>query len=156
MKIFVSHSIKDKKFLDNLQNMIKGHDLELLIAEHEFATDHTVTDKIKNLINQSDIGIVLLTKNGINSGFVREEIGFLEAKKKRTIMAIAKGLEKEYGGFKYGVDYVEIDPKNPEKSLEKIKKILHQEYIRITKNKNNGILLLFGIIIAALFLGSGD
>lgn len=158
MKIFVSHSIKDKKILENLQNIIAGHNLELLIAEHEFEPNHTITEKIKKLIEKADIGLVLLTKDGINSGFVREEIGYLEAKKIKTIMVIEKGKHKEYGGFKYGVDFIEMDPAEPDQALEKIKKIFHQEYKRITNEKqsSNGILIIIGIVLGVLFLGSSD
>ncbi len=158
MKIFVSHSIKDKKYLESLQNMVKGYDLELLVAENEFEPQSTITQKIKNLIDKANIGLVLLTKDGINSGFVREEIGYMEAKKLKTIMVFEKGIVKNYGGFKFGGDYLEIDPKNPNIGQEKIQKIILDEYDKINEKKkgNGGILIIIGLILAALFIGSGD
>lgn len=156
MKIFVSHSIKDKRILDSLQTLIKGQDLKLLIAEHEISIDHPTTVKIEQMIKQADLGLVLLTKNGFDSGFVREEIGFLKALNKKTILAIEKDLKQDYGGFKYGWDYIEIDPKNPDKALEKIKSLIHREYQRLTNEKNQGILVIIGLVLAALFLGSND
>ncbi len=158
MKIFVSHSIKDEEYLKNLQNMIKDYDLDLLIAEHEFETEGTITDKIKLLINSCDLGLVLLTQNGINSGFVREEIGYLEASSKKTIMVIEKGLEKSYGGFKYGADFIVIDPNRPTKGFEKVQKILLSEYKKLHQSRatQKSLFFLFTLLIAALVFGSSE
>ncbi len=113
MKIFVSHSLKDKELLAAIQDNLGLHGFELLIAEHTLDFDRSISEKIKELIYQCDVGLILLTEYGFNSRFVSEEIGYLEAKGKPIIRIIQKGLSNQYSGFKYGTDYIELDPEDP-------------------------------------------
>jgi len=160
MKVFVSHSMKDHSFLNAVSNTLSNHGLELLIAEHEINLDKTITEKIKNMIEISQIGLILLTKNGLMSGFVREEIGYLEAKNKPSLIIFEKGIEKQYGGFKYGHEYVELNSNNPEITIEKVKQILLKHWNQLelerkkTEKKNTNIAL--GILVAVLILSRFD
>ena len=120
MKIFVSHSLKDKDLLRAIQENLGRHVFQLLIAEHLLSFDLIISDKIKALIQQCDDGLILLTENGLNSKFVSEEIGFLEAKGKPIIRAIQKGLSNQNSGFKYGTDFIELDPDDPSSAHQKL------------------------------------
>jgi len=99
MKVFVSHSMKDQSILTGISSALNSHGIELLIAEHEMDLKNSITEKIKKMIETCDLGLILMTKHGIKSGFVREEIGYLEAKQKSSLIIFEKGLEKQYGGF---------------------------------------------------------
>src|ERR1035437_4630821 len=124
MKVFVSHSMKDQSILDGIRNPLKAHGIELLLAEHEIDLKNSTTDKIKKMIESCHLGLILLTKEGLKSGFVREEIGYLEAKQKPSLIIFEKGVKKMYGGFKFGCDNVELDPNFPEKAVESVNQIL--------------------------------
>ena len=113
MKVFVSHSMEDQSFLDGIAKTLNPHGIELLIAEHEIDIRKTITDKIKGMISRSDFGLILLTANGFESGFVREEIGYLEAIEKPSLTIMEKGIANKYGGFKFGHDHIEFDPNRP-------------------------------------------
>jgi hypothetical protein len=116
--------MQDQSLLRNVEAVLRPYGLDLLIAEHNYELKFTISDKIRNLINSCDIALVLLTENGFNSGFVREEIGHLDAKGKPIILVIQSGFEKEYSGFKFGHDYILLDPLNPTLTLDKIKVLM--------------------------------
>lgn len=118
MKIFVSHSLKDVDLLNAIQDNLGLHGFDLLIAEHTLDFNKSISEKIKGLIHQCDVGLIMLTENGLNSSFVSEEIGYLEAKGKPIIRIIQKGLGNQYSGFKYGTDYIELDPDDPNKAQD--------------------------------------
>lgn len=146
MNIFVSHSLKDKELLAAIQDNLRLHGFELLIAEHTLDFNRSISEKIKQLISQSDVGLILLTENGLNSRFVSEEIGYLEAKEKPIIRIIQKGLGNQYSGFKYGTDYIELDPDDPNKAHD----LLAESMLKIKDRKltnRNAWLFAAGIII---------
>lgn len=158
MKVFVSHSMKDQGILHGIIETLAKHGIQLLIAEHNFSIQSKITDKIKGLIECCDVGLLLLTNNGVISGFVREEIGYLEAKQKPNLIIYEKGAKSKYGGgFNYGKDYIELDPEEPQIAFDKIKTILinhwnHLHRIQIeeqkkTKNAFLGITAFIGLLL---------
>lgn len=169
MKVFVSHSMKDKSILDGISKALNPHGIELLIAEYKVDMKKNITEKIEEMIDTCHVGLILMTKNGLNSGFVREEVGFLEARKKPCLIIFEKSIEKEYGGFKYGNDYVELDPNFPEIAVDRVKQVLltywnnfvekqnqiakKEEAIR---NEQNGVLIGLGILAGFLILVFSD
>jgi len=162
--------MKDHSLLNNIQSLLNHNGLTLLIAEHQFDTQITISDKIRGMIDNCDIALVLLTENGIKSGFVREEIGHLDAKQKPIILVIQSGFQKEYSGFRFGHDYILFDPLNPTLTLDKIKDLmlnhwqsiqeeeykLHQleaaEQARVNRNR----LIAVGVLAGLLILGSSE
>lgn len=168
MKIFVSHAMKDSILLKNIENILKPYGLTLLIAEHYFKLQSTISDKIRIMINDCNIGLVLLTANGFNSGFVREEIGYLDAMEKPIVLVIEKGLEKKYSGFKFGHDYILFDPINPNLAVDKIKEIILDHWNKLQEEENKRLqlamdeqarinrngLIAIGILAGLLILGS--
>lgn len=169
MKVFVSHSMKDQSILDGISKALNPHGIELLIAEHKVDMKKTITGKIEEMINTCHVGLILMTKNGLISGFVREEIGFLEARKKPCLIIFEKGIEKEYCGFKYGNDYVELDTNNPEIAVDRVKKVLLTYWNNLVEKQNqiskkkeafqkeqNSALIGLGILAGFLILVFSD
>ncbi len=177
MKVFVSHSMKDEALLDGIQNEVGSGGIELFIAEHKVDMQNSITEKIKLMIEDCDVSLILLTESGLTSGFVREEIGYLEAKKKPSLIIFEKGVNEKYGGFKYGHDYVELNPNEPSKTLEQVKEILLRHWYRLQnrqlqlvqqekrqqayedeqrKRMQNSAILGIGLIATILVLASSD
>jgi len=152
MKIFVSHSLVDKELLESIQKTLSASGMQLLIAEHILELNVTISEKIKRMINLCDVGLVLLTRNGINSHFISEEIGYLEAKSKLIIRVIEKGYTSQYSGFKYGMDFIELDTLDPNKAINLITDILikHKNQLMIT-NRN---AVLFALAVVFLLSNS--
>lgn len=150
MKIFVSHSLKDIDLLNSIQANLRLHGFELLIAEHTLDFGRSISEKIKELIHQCDIGLILLTENGLNSRFVSEEIGYLEAKGKPIIRIIQKGLTTQYSGFKYGTDYIEWDPDEPSTAHELLKKSMIKFDNKLNIYNRNALIFTAAILFLLL------
>lgn len=162
--------MKDYSLLHNIESILKSNGLTLLIAEHQFDTQNTISDKIRNMIDTCDIGLVLLTENGFNSGFVREEIGHLDAKGKPIILVIQQGFENKYSGFRFGHDYILLDPLNPTLTLDKIKDLMltHWQSIQEAEYKlrqlevaeqariNRNALIAIGILGGLIILSANE
>jgi len=146
MKIFVSHSLKDKELLAAIQSNLGLHGFDLLIAEHTLDFNKSISEKIKGLIHHCDVGLIMLTEYGLNSSFVSEEIGYLEAKGKPIIRIIQKGLSNQYSGFKYGTDYIELDPDDPNKAQNLLSESMFKIKDRKITNRN-AWLFAAGILI---------
>ncbi len=132
MKIFVSHQMKDVHLIEKINELIPN-EIELLIAEHTVDLNNTISNKIENLIKSCDVGLVLLTANGIVSPFVNQEIGYLTSLKKPFLQLVEAGKESEIKGFNYGKDYIKYNPEYPDEALEKIKELLSKQWEHIKK-----------------------
>ena len=162
--------MKDYSLLKNIESILRPNGLTLLIAEHKFDLESTISDKIRNMINICDIGLVLLTKNGFNSGFVREEIGHLDAKGKPIVLVIEKGFEQKYSGFRFGHDYILFDSQDPTKAMDNIKILMLEHWDRLQKQLNEKLrfeqeeqarvnrnaLIAIGIFAGILFLSANE
>jgi hypothetical protein len=119
MKIFVSHSLKDKTLIQALKSTLEPIGITLFIAEHYEDLENTITQKIENMIWQCDVALILLTTNGYKSNFVQQEIGYIKSCNKPSLQIVQCGLENKISGFMYGKSYVEYDPLQPNLAVEK-------------------------------------
>lgn len=172
MKIFVSHSLKDIALISEIKRNTEPHGLQLLIAEHEKDTNHTITEKIENMIKHCDFALILLTQNGIYSKFVDQEIGYIQSLKKPYLQVVQEGFEKDIVGFNFGRDYIPFNPASPNEAIMAITTILinHWNALQIEEQKqmalkrqievrqqeeqrNNEMKIIFGILAGVLVLG---
>jgi len=124
MKIFISHALADQDLIKGVKQSLEPHGLTLFIAEHYEDVERTITEKIENMIRQSDVALILLTKNGYKSVFVQQEIGYIKSQNIPYLQVVQTGLEQKIKGFNYGKDYVLLDPTQPNLALEKVKRSL--------------------------------
>ena len=150
MKVFLSHAISDKLLINHLKRSCDKNGLQLLIAEHTTSVSRTITEKIKNLIANSEIALFLLTKQGTNSKFVQQEIGYIESLQKPALFIVEKGEQKFITGFAYGKDFIELDTENPDIAIKKAiaRLITHWQKINAMKEKEreNAALFIAGLI----------
>ena len=121
MKIFVSHSFSDSELLNQFKTKVEPHGIKLLIAEHIQDSINTISQKIENMIKESEFAIIMLTDNGINSNFVQQEIGYIKSLNKPFFQLVQSGFEDKLSGFSFGRDYILYDPERPEDAINKIK-----------------------------------
>ena len=162
MNVFVSHSIIDKALITQFDSALKSTGIKLIVAEHHFDVERTVTEKIKDQIRSADFALILLTKNGFDSKFVQQEIGFINSQKMPFIQLVEKGIEKQITGFNFGREYISYDRESPEKSIEKTKdemiKFLtrkrKKEQIKKTEEQktNNQLKIGLGILASLIAL----
>ena len=72
MKVFISHSSVDKDFARELIENI-GRDL-VYFDQYSFEPGEELSDSIKKSINNSDIFVLLISNEALNSSWVKEEI----------------------------------------------------------------------------------
>jgi predicted lactoylglutathione lyase len=142
MKVFISHSMRDANMVNALSSIAKSVGVDI----HQ-----TITKKIEDMILDSSLVIVVLTKAGFDSNFVQQEIGYAKDKKAMLIL-VEKGLENKISGFIFGYDYISVDVWNPHPAYDKIQEILTKEKQSKEQKEAVGALLLVGLGI--LFLGT--
>lgn len=135
MKIFVSHALTDQDLIKEVKNTLEPHGITLFIAEHYQDLKLSITQKIENMIKQCDVALILLTKNGYNSQFVQQEIGYIKSCQKPSLQVVQIGLEKKITGFIYGHDYITHDPTQPQATLEAIKRSLLSYWRKVEKKR---------------------
>ena len=74
MKIFLSHSSKDKPFVEKLAKDILALDVEVWLDKWEMRVGDSLFDKIEEGLETSDYLIVILSKNSVNSLWVKKEL----------------------------------------------------------------------------------
>lgn len=168
MKVFVSHSTKDKKLLEALTRQLRPSGIELLIAEHHYELTRTTSQKIEKMIDECDVAIVLLTKRGFNSVFVQQEIGYIIKTGKPLLQTVEKGFENKISGFNFGRDYILLNPSNAEDALnlvqdrllqhwedqQRMLAIQQKEIDERRQHTKNAIMLIAIAVILLVIIGS--
>ena len=158
MKVFLSHAISDKPLIKYLKSHCNRKGIELLIAEHFITVSDVINQKIKSLIAESEIALILLTKDGTNSKFVHQEIGYIESLKKPALFIVEKGQQQYITGFVYGKDFIELDTEKPDIAIRKAinRLMLHWQKINNIKEREKEQATLFIVGIIGLVLLSND
>lgn len=144
MKVFISHSMKNENLVDALRSIAASLGIDPLIAEHVVNVETTISSKIKAMILESDLVLVVLTRDGFDSRFVQQEIGFA-TDKKPLLVVVEKGCEGQLSGFVYGRDYVTLDPWNPQPAFQRIQQVLSGQKQVTDKQDAIGQLFLVGL-----------
>ena len=67
MKVFISHSSKNKKLARRLAKALKNHNIDVWFDEWEILVGHNIVDKVYDGIRHSDFLAIILTKESIAS-----------------------------------------------------------------------------------------
>ncbi len=146
MKLFISHAIKDKEFLKMLQRDLEFYNIELFIAKHYEDLERDITDKIKYMIDQSDAALIILTKNGFNSSFVQQEIGYLVKSKKPYLQLIEPEIRNKITGFNYGKGGIDLDIENPDLTIAKVRKSLLNYWTKKKQKDKEQTMKVLGVL----------
>lgn len=133
MKIFISHSQKDKDVAAKFKTIFEVFgeywmsqtDVEIFLSS-DFSNEQRTTsqwrDNFEAHLNDSSVFIVLVTPNSLNSRWVQYEIGYVSAKN------ATRDMEKQIQIYQIGIGGV-----SPESCL------LRDTYIEIIENKDDVI-----------------
>ena len=144
MKVFISHSMKNPQLLQALHHIAASQGIHPLIAEHSVDVKNTITVKIQQMIQGSDLVLVILTQEGFNSNFVQQEIGYA-VDKKPMLIVVERGFETKIAGFIYGRDPVILDPWNPQPAYARIQQVLAEQKQKKEQQESIGKLILAGL-----------
>lgn len=74
MKVFISHSSTDKRFVRTLKDDLNENNIETWFDEDELAIGDSLADKLEIALDQSSHFLIILSPTSINSEWVRFEI----------------------------------------------------------------------------------
>ncbi len=156
-KVFISHSTRDQGLVIALANLLSKYGVKVFVAEWYLTPGERLDKKVSEQIVNSDCVIVLLTRNGMRSNWVQQEIGYaLNAgfgKNKPLIPIVEKGIESKELGALMGREYIEYDSYQPQEAL--IRTSTYIKSLKLKKEEKEQALLVAGGIIAFLLLLSG-
>lgn len=77
-KVFLSHSSKDKFIVDEIFNELQAQEVCVWYDKYEIEPGDSITDKINKGLDESDIGVICISKNFLDtdSGWTKSELNF--------------------------------------------------------------------------------
>jgi hypothetical protein len=112
MQLFISHSNKDRDWVDQVQKRIEAGGAQAYLAEYDRSgVGHVLNDRLKQAIADSDAVVVLLTANAATSPIVREEIGYALGLSKPIVPLVAPEVASDPAalGMLIGLEYIPFD-----------------------------------------------
>ncbi len=86
IKVFLSHSSKDKNIVDKIFNEVQKNEIRAWYDKYEIKPGDSITDKINEGLENSDIGIICISKNFLNSstGWPKSELNYFIQRRMRS------------------------------------------------------------------------
>jgi hypothetical protein len=113
--IFLSHSEKDKKFVYRVFSILYRLKLEPFMYEEYPDFGENIPLNIKKNIKNCDYFVVFLTKSGVSSQWVNQEIGIAEAFGKKIIPV--QEVKVTSKGFVQLRNHIKYNPNSPDETI---------------------------------------
>ncbi|MDP2168473.1 MAG: toll/interleukin-1 receptor domain-containing protein [Thermodesulfovibrionales bacterium] len=152
--VFISHSTKDRGLVIALAHLLEKFGARVFVAEWYLSPGTPLDKKISEQINKSDCMVVLLTRSGIRSNWVQQEVGYAVGAGKTIIPLVEKGTGTKDLGALQGREYIEYDISEPMSALSKVSDYI--KHLKLKKEQKENTLLVLGGITALLLLLSGE
>jgi hypothetical protein len=123
MQLFISHSGKDREWVDLVRKRIEASGFDAYLAEYDIAgIGHELMPKIHDAITASAAIVVMLTENAAGSPIVREEIGFSLGQRKLVVPLVTPAVAQNPAalGMLNGREYIPFDIDEPQEGLIKL------------------------------------
>ena len=149
-KVFISHSTRDRGSVISLAHLLSQFGVEPYVASWYLTPGERIDDKVFQQIKGSDCVVVLLTKDGMRSNWVNQEIGYAISVGRQIIPLVQKGTDPSYLGALQGREYIEYDPREPQHAL-----LTTPSYVgslKLKKEEREKALLVAGGILAFFLL----
>ncbi len=152
-RVFISHSAQDQGLVISLANLLSKFDVDVSVAEWYLTPGERLDDKVLEQIKKSDCIVALLTRNGMRSSWVQQEIGFSLQRGKPVIPMVEKGIEPKDLAALQGREYIEYDRYEYQQALSKLS--TYVKSLKLKKEEKEKALLVVGGLLAFLLLISG-
>lgn len=149
MKVFLSHSHKDLELAKRIKEFIKSK-CEVYLASEDYQLGQPLPQKVKKNIKSSTYLIALITKDGVESQWVNQEIGLARACKIPIIPIVEQGIKPP--AILEGLEYLQLDRKFPEDGI----KILFEYLDKKLKEKTISDILTLSLLLVGIFLLSTE
>ena len=77
MKVFISHSSKDKPMVETLANDLSNRGFEVWLDKWEIVPGDNIVDKINSGLEAADAGLIVFSVHSADSNWVSAEISYL-------------------------------------------------------------------------------
>jgi len=135
VKVFLSHSDKDKKIAAELKSKLSKHGLSVFLAHEDIDGGSDWVSKLYEEIQNSKIFIMLLTKNYHTSNYTDQETG-VAINCEKTILPICTDDTRPYG-FAYSKQAIVCSFPFEDSKIEKIANIAKMELVSVSSNLDN-------------------
>lgn len=152
-KVFVSHSARDQGLVVSLANLLWKFGVEPVVAQWYLTPGDPLDSKVMRQIGEADCLVVLLTRHGIRSNWVQQEIGLALKEGKPIIPLVEVGIEARELAILQGREYISYDPFQPQHAL--LAASSYVQSLHLKKAEQEKALLVTGGILAFLLLLSG-
>lgn len=152
---FLSHSAKDENLVRLVARNLEVNNIAPIIALDVRPSQHPqlITEKVKTLLQQSDCVIAFLTKAGVESGWVQQEIGF-SLDKKPIIPIVESGVQPSQLAFLHGTEFIPIERGDISKSMLKL--VTWTMSMKAEKENRDKVITLGAIIVGIIALYNLD
>lgn len=151
--VFISHSARDQGLVMSLANLLSKFGVEVSVAEWYLTPGEQLDKKVFDQIEKADCVVALLTRNGIRSNWVQQEIGYALKTKRIVFPLVEKGMDPGDLAALQGREYIEYDPLQPQEALIKLSTYVRS--LKLKKDEQEKSLLILGGLLAFLLLISG-
>lgn len=152
-RVFISHSAQDQGLVISLANLLSKFGVDVSVAEWYLTPGERLDEKVFEQINKSDCIVALLTRNGMRSSWVQQEIGYSLKQDKPVIPMVEKGIESKDLAALQGREYIEYDRYQYQQALSKLS--TYVKSLKLKKEEKEKVLLVLGGLLAFLLLISG-
>jgi len=152
-KVFISHSTRDQGLVIYLANLLNKFGVETVVAEWYLTPGEPLDKKVFDRIDKSDCVVALLTRNGIRSNWVQQEIGFSLKQDKPVIPIVEKGIDLKDLAALQGKEYIEYNQYQYQEAL--IKLSTYVKSLKLKKEDKEKALIVLGGLLAFVLLISG-
>lgn len=147
--VFVSHSTKDLNIVKELADWLRSNNVVVHVAESEVQAGKPLPKKISDLVESSDCVIALLTREGVRSEWVNQEIGYAIRAGKLVVPIVEEGVMTK--GFLQSLEYIPFDRRNPYDAVTRAVEYMQTLALRKGEEERRrlvfgGLLLLFGLL----------
>lgn len=152
-RVFISHSAQDQGLVISLANLLSKFGVDVSVAEWYLTPGERLDEKVFEQIKKSDCIVALLTRNGMRSSWVQQEIGYSLQRDKPVIPMVERGIEPKDLAALQGREYIEYDRYQYQQALSKLS--TYVKSLKLKKEEKEKVLLVLGGLLAFLLLISG-
>ncbi len=157
--IFFSHSGKDEQIAEKLKRQLEQMGSDVYMFEHDQQPGADITDKITKEIDNHDMLFALFTKNGGQSSYVQQEIGYAKKAGKPIVPFVESGIGQEALGMVANIEHIKFDPDNPDKSISDAQTYVHNHDMRniftgVVIGAAAGLLIILAVVVILYYTRS--
>lgn len=145
MKVFISHSLEDRNIISALKINLALANIQAYIPEEDYQQGPDIWEKVKRNIDDSNVVIAILTRDGSRYSYVDQEIGYASSNHKQIIPIVEDDV-KPVGALE-GMEYIRFNRLGPLNAFD-----IAAQYLERHKIQSKDIVSLIITIIFFTFI----